>query len=123
MMPNEKTILLVDDSPIIITRVKALLEDEGVTGTIRSAENYATALSQLAEGLPHLLILDINLPGKNGIELLKYARANYPSLTVIMLTNQSTDYNRTMCTRLGASHFIDKSTEFEQLPSIIASYC
>jgi DNA-binding NarL/FixJ family response regulator len=75
----------------------------------------------LTESRPDIVLLDIHLPVKSGIELLQYIRINHPATIVIMLTNESGDYYRKICKKLGAAYFIDKSREFELIPDILAS--
>ena len=111
--------MIVDDSNLIVSRIINMLEADPVFGPIQSAGSYAAALCLLEAHLPDLLVLDINLPDKNGVELLRYVRSHYPSVKVVMLSNQSGDYYRARCLQLGAASFIDKSTEFEQLPGIL----
>ena len=91
-------------------------------GEITSAGSYEEALVLLVPAHPDIAILDINLPGASGIELLRYIKTRYPSTHVIMLSNQSGEFYRAKCKSLGASYFIDKSTEFDQVPQAIASF-
>jgi DNA-binding NarL/FixJ family response regulator len=121
MITGNKIVLIVDDSPIIIERLKTMLEDLANVQTILHAGTYANALPILAKDNPDIVILDINLPDKSGIELLRYIKKNQAEVTVIMLSNQAGDYYRNLCQLCGAQYFIDKSTEFEQVPGIILS--
>lgn len=118
MSQSGKSILIVDDAYGIQQRVRTMLE--GYEGTmVASAGSYAEALVIL-QALPvSVVILDINLPDINGIELLKYIKESYPSIPVIMMSNQSGEFYRARCRMLGASYFIDKSTDFELLLPII----
>jgi DNA-binding NarL/FixJ family response regulator len=77
----------------------------------------------LSQYKPHLALLDINLPGKSGIELLKYIKVNFPETIVIMVTNQNGDFYRNHSMQLGAHHYIDKSKDFEKLNGLVCSYC
>jgi DNA-binding NarL/FixJ family response regulator len=122
MTADGKMILLFYDSPIIIARLQSYFEDLPNIGELKSAGSYAGALRRLSQRQPDILLLDIHLPDKSGIELLRYVRDAYPAVTVIMLSNQSSTHYRTLCQVLGAAHFIDKSTEFEELPAILAPY-
>lgn len=117
-----KQLLLVDDSVLILSRVKALLEDIPGIASILEAHSYQEAVAVLDSCRPDLLLLDIHLPGRNGIELLRHVRAYYPSVVVIMLTNESSPFYRSLCLRLGVAWFIDKSTEFDEIPSIVAKF-
>ena len=64
-------------------------------------------------------MLDIQLPGKNGIELLSFVKSRYPQIKIIIVTNRASDYYRDLCNEMGANSFIDKSTEFEKIPELI----
>jgi DNA-binding NarL/FixJ family response regulator len=116
-----KSILIVDDSLIITERLQMMLMGLKNIGAIASAGGYPLAVQLLMDVRFDIVSLDINLPGKSGIELLRHIKAAYPQIVVIMLTNQSSDYYRTICKRLGADYFMDKSTEFDNVPSIIYS--
>lgn len=117
-----KSILIVDDSPIIVERLQNMLKSVEDTGLIMQAGDYSTALIRLSESQPDIVLLDINLSGHSGIVLLQYIKKTYPSIIVIMISNQADDYYRKICQRLGAAYFIDKSSEIEQLPAIISSF-
>lgn len=119
---KNKQLLLVDDSLLILSRVKALLEDLPGIGSILEAHTYREAVALLDLHQPDLLLLDIHLPDRNGIELLRHVRAHHPSLVVIMLTNESSPSYRALCLGLGVASFIDKSTEFDQIPSILTKF-
>ncbi len=115
-------VLVVDDAELITARISAMVrETESVSDVFVSA-GYAAAIDVLAEKQPDIVLLDIHLPQKNGMELLSYIRKNYPDIKVIMVTNKASDYYREICAAAGAHHFVDKSKEFETIPAIIASY-
>jgi DNA-binding NarL/FixJ family response regulator len=118
---EQKAILIVDDSILIIERITELLKDLEAVESIRHAYNYQEALTAIEHKRPDLVVLDINLPGINGIELLRYIKQADPSITVIMFTNRGNQYYRDLCKRMGADFFVDKSSGFDQLPGIISS--
>lgn len=121
-MPIKKIdILIVDDSITILTRMKEILSDIRCVDKISIATNGVEALEYLTTHQPELILLDINMPHKNGIELLKDVKQLYPKIQVMMVTNQSVDYYKPICMDYGAEYFIDKSTEFELIPDIIES--
>ena len=122
MQPPVYKVLAVDDSPIIIKRLKEILgELECVTFT-GEAKGFAEAVLLLEQEKYDVVLLDINLSGKNGIELLSFIKANYPSIKIIMLSNQSGEYYRNLCNELGSDSFIDKTSEFENIPHTINRY-
>ena len=112
-------ILLVDDSVTIITRMKEILSEIKCVKSIDTATDGVEAYTKITKSQPHLVLLDINMPIKNGIELLKEIKQNFPKVKVIMVTNQSVEYYKPICIEMGAEYFIDKSTEFELIPNII----
>ncbi|MBS1664597.1 MAG: response regulator transcription factor [Bacteroidetes bacterium] len=117
-----KTIFAVDDSLFILKHLEMMLSGMPGIGRLVSAGSYEDAIPVLESEKPYLVLLDINLPDRSGIELLRYIKVRYPEMIVIMLSNQSDEIYRQRCKALGASHFIDKSTEFELVPQIISSF-
>jgi DNA-binding NarL/FixJ family response regulator len=87
------------------------------------SHDCSSALKYVEEQSPDMVLLDIHLPDKSGIEFLEQIIAIYPQIKVIMVTNKASQYYRELCLGLGAHHFIDKSKEFEMIPSIIETYC
>jgi len=119
MSTDLKTILIVDDSPIIVKRITEMLLEMGNPVFITNAGNYAEAVQFINNSRPDILLLDINLPDKSGIDILRTGKEKNPSLKVIMITNQANEYYRRLCLKLGADYFIDKSKEFEKIAEII----
>lgn len=96
-----------------------LLDEWKNTGFINVASDYEEACRLLKDDHPDIILLDINLPGRNGIELLKMIRTVNPGCRVIILTNHGDEYYRRQCMELKADHFLDKSLDFEKVPDII----
>ena len=119
-METKKNILIVDDSEIIIDRLETMLNGLDNVHSVTHAATFSDAVTLLEKNLPDIAILDINLPDKNGIELLRHIKKEHTSITVIMLTNQGDELYRKLCKLWGANYFLDKSTEFEKVPAIVA---
>lgn len=119
-MKKKFVILIVDDNMNFAGRMIEILEDLENIGFISVAANYEEGHRLFLEQRPDLVLLDINLPGKNGIELLKLFRTTEWAGEVIMITNHANDYYRQQCKDLGAKHFLDKSNDFSLVPSIIS---
>jgi DNA-binding NarL/FixJ family response regulator len=118
-MRRNVSVLIVDDNPGFVQRMSGLLgEIEAVNG-IYSAGNYDDAIKLIDQQIHDMVLLDINLPGKNGISLLEQLKERGRASGVIMLSNHSGIYYRNKCKKLGARHFLDKTTEFEKVPCII----
>ena len=118
---EQKAILIVDDSILIIERVTEILKDLETVSSITQVHSYSEASVALEYVRPDVVLLDINLPDRNGIELLRYLKKTYPGITVIMFSNQGNEYYRDLCQKIGADFFVDKSRGFELLPGIISS--
>jgi DNA-binding NarL/FixJ family response regulator len=110
-----KQVLIVDDSEQIRERLITLLAESTQIRIVGEAENVREALVAMAHLRPDTVILDIRMPGRSGIELLKEIKARYPEVTVIMLTNFDYAQYRRQCRQLGADHFLNKSLEFEKI--------
>ena len=121
------TVLVMDDAAIVRTLTVDLLRESAplhdIIGTILEAADTASAMQLITQHHPRIVILDIKVPGssllRNGIDVLKVVKASYPATKVIMLTNHATNQYRIECIRLGAAFFLDKTTEFDQLPVAI----
>lgn len=112
-------ILIVDDNMNFTDRMISLLDEVDNIGHINVAANYDEACRQLAADEPDVVLLDINMPGKNGIEVLKFIRQKNMKCEVIMITNHADGYYRQQCRELGAKHFLDKSNDFGLVPGLI----
>ena len=118
-MKKGDLILIVDDNLNFVDRMIGLLNEVAGVGEIMVASDFDEARRVLAEENPNVVLLDINLPGKNGIELLLLIKKNKEECELIMITNHADDYYRNQCYELGAAYFLDKSNDFAQVPNII----
>jgi CheY-like chemotaxis protein len=108
------TVLVVDDSAMFRQRLSCLLHEFNLHPVLQ-AHDYEEASIRLLKTKIDLVLLDINLPGKSGIELLRMIRKNYPCIKVLMITNHANDHYKQVCMLSGADHFIDKSLDFENI--------
>lgn len=116
-----KLVLIVDNSIFIIERLLIILKEVKGIEKIVTATNYEEAVNILEEMKMDIVLLDIQLPGKNGIELLKYIVKNFPAVNIIILSNLVSEYYQKLCLDLGANCFIDKSKDFASIPDVIFS--
>ena len=116
---SPKSLLIVDDSPIIIERVIESLKEHESVKKILTATDYKSAVESLNNHVPGFILLDIQLPGKSGIELLKYIIKEFPLVKVIMFSNLLDDNYIKVCRKIGAKYFIDKSKDFDLIPSML----
>ncbi|WP_447974687.1 response regulator [Nitrospira sp. Kam-Ns4a] len=110
-------ILVVDDEPEICALVGEFLRRRGYrTAAAHSGEE---ALAAIAKDLPNLVLLDIYMPGMNGVELLRRIRTMYPSLGVIMLTASQDEPLLKTALDLGAFDVLAKPVDLYQLETAV----
>lgn len=117
----KKALLIIDNSIFITERLLNILKDVGNLESVRAAVNYAEAIDILQKEKIDIVLLDIQLSEKNGIELLKHIVEHYRQTKVIVLSNLVSSYYQNLCKSLGASYYIDKSTDFDMIPEVLLS--
>ncbi|HXG95177.1 MAG TPA: response regulator transcription factor [Blastocatellia bacterium] len=108
-------LLVVDDSKDVRERLAAMLaEIEGIE-LIEQAENGVVALEAINRLRFDAVVLDIQMPRINGINVLEKIRKSDSQLVVIVLTNYAYSQYLERCMSAGANFFFDKSNEFEKV--------
>jgi DNA-binding NarL/FixJ family response regulator len=120
MVTGRFTVLVVDDSAMFLQRVSCILHDIDLHPVFH-ARDYDEAVNRLLTTKVHLVLLDINLPGKSGIELLKLIRKKHPGPKVLMISNHVNEVYKQVCLSSGADYFFDKSLEWEQIAKLVQS--
>ena len=110
-MSHPGPILIVDDEASIRKSLEGVLSDEGYSCAL--ASDGADALAQLQSLHPSLVLLDIWMPGMDGIETLRRMKAARPETPVIMMSGHATISTAIKATKVGASDFIEKPLELE----------
>ncbi len=110
---TEHTILIIDDEAGIRESLEALLELEGYA--VEMAIDGEAGLGRIEQRPYDLVLLDLALPGRNGIEILAMIRERAPELPVIMLTAYGTVDNVVDAIRAGAQNFVQKPWDNEKL--------
>lgn len=109
------SVFLVEDSPLIRERLEQLLETISGTRTVGHAESAQEAIREILATHPDVVVLDFQLAGGNGFDVLRAIHTAAPETDVYMLTSVPTEPYRRLAERLGAREFLDKSTEFERV--------
>lgn len=104
-------ILIVDDEESIRRSLSGVLQDEGFS--VCTAADGESALAVLARESVSLVLLDIWMPGMDGIETLKRIKERFPTLPVVMISGHATIATAMTATRLGAADFIEKPLELK----------
>lgn len=114
-----RTILVVDDEKDIRTSLTGILEDEGYQ--VVTAASGVEALECVGQDLPDLVLLDIWMPGLDGLETLEKLMALFPHLTVIMISGHGTIETAVRATKLGAFDFIEKPLSLDKVLISVAN--
>ncbi|OGW82347.1 MAG: hypothetical protein A3G33_11630 [Omnitrophica bacterium RIFCSPLOWO2_12_FULL_44_17] len=106
-------LLIVDDEVEICDFLKSFFEERNYE--VRSATSGEEALKAVEQFKPHVVLLDIKMPGVNGVQVLQEIKAKFPKLKVIMVTALETRDKIEECLRLGADNYITKPLSLEYL--------
>mgnify|MGYP001030124105 CR=1 FL=1 len=112
-------ILLVDDHAIFREGLKKIIENTSGMGVTGEANNGQEALDQVWKNKFDLVILDISLPGRSGLEILKEIKKSNPQLPVLILSMHSEDQYARRLLKAGASGYLKKDSAFDELVNAI----
>lgn len=112
-MQEKLKVLIIDDSEAVREALKDILSGITLVELIGEAMDGEFGIDLVTKLEPHVIILDLNMPKINGLDVLSFVKKNCPSIIVIVMTNYPTEYFRLKCKKLGADYFFDKSNEFE----------
>ncbi len=119
--PKLKT-LIVEDSVSFRQLLKESLLSRFPMMEVQEAGDGGEALKKVKDFSPDLAIIDIQLPGENGLDLTKKLKAGYPNLKVIVLTIHDTPEYREAAYQAQANHFISKgSSTKEEILALVKS--
>ena len=120
MGSDERRIILVDDEEALVWSLSTRLMRTRPAWTVQTANDGETALAHIKECSVDLLVADVRMPGMSGIDLILAARAELPSLPVVVMTAFSTpDLQRVVNAPVTA--FLEKPFEFERLLELVDS--
>ncbi len=114
-------VYLVEDSAAIRERMCGLLAGMDGVDLAGEAATAAAAISGILETQPDAVLLDLHLAQGSGIDVLRTVHPQAPAIVFIVVTNLTNSQYRDTCMAAGASHFIDKSTEMDHLPPLLAA--
>jgi CRP/FNR family transcriptional regulator len=113
-------VFIVEDSASIRERLAGLLGDMEGVSIAGEADTPRAAVEGILRSRPDLVVLDIHLTGGSGIDVLRKVHPEAPATVFAVLTNHPNPQYRRACMEAGASHFLDKTTEFTKLREVIA---
>jgi DNA-binding NarL/FixJ family response regulator len=119
-MPARTRVFIVDDSSAIrarLTEMLARIDDVAVVG---EAANACEAIPGILRTRPDSVVLDLNLMGRTGIDVMRAVLKQAPETVFVVLTNHAEPQYRRACAKAGAAYFLDKSADFDRVPAVIA---
>ena len=112
-------VLIADDSRVVVERLADLLKEVPGVQLVGRANDAPEAILSILKTNPDAVILDLQMPGGSGLDVLRRIRKTHPSVWVLICTNYPYPQYREECIAAGANYFLDKSAEFEKIPKIL----
>lgn len=106
-------VLLVDDEDEFVKSLSERMQMRNLETDV--ALNGEQALKLVDEEIPDVMVLDLKMPGIDGMEVLRRVRKTYPDVQVIMLTGHGSEKDEKEARRLGAFEYLQKPTEMDKL--------
>lgn len=120
MHSQARTVFIVDDVPMMRERLSELVSDIDGVEIVGDAGTPGEAIYGILRTRPDCVLLDYELIGGTGVDVLRAVHRQSPGIAFIVLTNHATPQHRRVCLDAGARFFFDKSMEFGRIRSAIA---
>ena len=115
MVKRVRRVLLVDDHPVVRQGIARILAAEIPDLALAEAVDGASALDELRERPPHLILLDLSMPGENGLSLLRKIRREFPSIPVMIVSMHPADQFAQRALQAGAVGYVAKDSDPQEL--------
>jgi DNA-binding NarL/FixJ family response regulator len=113
-------VIIADDSRLMRDRIRETISIFSSVEIVSETENGLQTLGELYKHNPDLAILDIRMPDRNGLEVLKEFRKNNKTTKIVILTNYAYDQYKDRAFENGADYFFSKSEDFEKIAAVVA---
>ena len=110
---NPSKVLLVDDEREFVQTLSERLQMRDIGSAV--AFDGESALELIREDEPEVMLLDLQMPGIDGMEVLKRVKAAHPEIEVVILTGHGTEKHRALCMELGAFAYLEKPVDIDRL--------
>ena len=110
---EEIKILLVDDEAEFVKTLTERVRIRGLDADF--ALSGEAALAMLTDSLPDVMVLDLKMPGMEGLEVLRQVRRQHPKLPVLILTGHGSERDKAEARRNGAFDYLQKPTDIDTL--------
>src|SRR6267154_3125156 len=112
-------VFIADDSRVIVERLADLLKEVSGVQLVGNAADVPGAIRLIPKTNPDVVILDLQMPGGTGLDVLRSIRQSHSGTWILICTNYPYPQYRDECIAAGADYFLDKSSEFEKIPEIL----
>jgi len=117
-----KRILIVEDNAFFLQFLKETMHLRFPSIDMLEAANGEEAMQKIKMLSPEAILMDVRLPGENGLELTKKIKAQYPDIIVVILTNYDLPEYREAAYQSGADHFVSKDSFLSIIGSILTNH-
>jgi DNA-binding NarL/FixJ family response regulator len=116
---NETRVYIVEDSSAIRARLAEMLSRMERVSVVGEADSAREAVAGILRVRPDSVLLDLNLMGRTGIDVMRSVRPQAPDVVFVVLTNHAEPQYRRAATEAGAAYFLDKSREFDRVREVL----
>lgn len=116
---DKDRILIVEDNAFFLQFLKETLHSRFPSIDILEAGGGEEALQKIETSLPNIILMDLRLPGENGLELTKRIKAQHPDIIVVIITNYDLPEYREAAYQCRADHFLTKDYFLKMMESIL----
>jgi len=116
-------ILIADDSVLILERLQESLGEIDQVEVVASLNNGIDTLEALRTLTPDLAIIDIQMPGLTGLQVLNAYRKENKSIIFILITLHSQGYIQQLANQAGTDYFFSKVDDFQKITQVVAELC
>lgn len=114
-MPQQIAVMIVDDHPLVLQGLRRVLESEPDIAVVGAAKDGEDALDVARQQIPDVVLLDINLPTMNGMQVTRLLKADLPNVAIILLTAYHDESQVLHAIRAGASAYYPKDVTVDKL--------
>jgi two-component system invasion response regulator UvrY len=119
MQSNKIRVAIVDDHSVVRSGLMKILKDEPDIEVVAEADGHVQLFKALDNTTPDIIVLDVSMPGKNGLEILKELKQTNPEIKVLILSMHPEDRFSVRMMKAGAAGYLTKESAVEDLVSAI----